>query len=234
MSDRRQAIRVATKAAEDWWEHPPEVLAEKIVGTLAALPAQPTDDRQRALTALQDGCRERGLDVKGDGDWEQMVRTVLQVVDNNRVLRNRLQELTARAAPSDDRVREAAREVVGAFFEGYTTARSRLGAACVALCVALDAPVGEVEITDEMVERARAVLRQSSSHPFALTWSNLEAQIRPALRAALVTPTPDETILRCGVCGGRGWHTAGGNDPMACGACPAGAAFAGEDGEHAG
>lgn len=31
----------------------------------------------------------------------------------------------------------------------------------------------------------------------------------------------------CPTCGGKGWHTAGGNDPMACGRCPAGAAFAG-------
>lgn len=26
----------------------------------------------------------------------------------------------------------------------------------------------------------------------------------------------------CPTCGGRGWHTAGGNDPMACGNCRAG------------
>lgn len=30
----------------------------------------------------------------------------------------------------------------------------------------------------------------------------------------------------CVVCGGRGWHTAGGNDPAACGACSAGEEFA--------
>ena len=34
-----------------------------------------------------------------------------------------------------------------------------------------------------------------------------------------VTPEP------CRACGGRGWHTAGGNDPAAC-ACPAGYAWA--------
>lgn len=31
----------------------------------------------------------------------------------------------------------------------------------------------------------------------------------------------------CRVCGGRGWHTAGGNDPAACGACDAGEAWYG-------
>jgi hypothetical protein len=31
----------------------------------------------------------------------------------------------------------------------------------------------------------------------------------------------------CPVCGGRGWHTAGGGDPTACGACPAGEAWHG-------
>jgi DnaJ-class molecular chaperone len=30
----------------------------------------------------------------------------------------------------------------------------------------------------------------------------------------------------CPTCGGKGWHTAGGNDPMPCGRCEAGAAFA--------
>lgn len=34
----------------------------------------------------------------------------------------------------------------------------------------------------------------------------------------------DET-QPCSTCGGRGWHTAGGNDPMACGRCPAGEAW---------
>jgi hypothetical protein len=32
----------------------------------------------------------------------------------------------------------------------------------------------------------------------------------------------------CAVCDGRGWHTAGGNDPTACGACPAGEAWIAE------
>ena len=36
----------------------------------------------------------------------------------------------------------------------------------------------------------------------------------------------------CPTCGGRGWHTAGGNDPMACGRCPAGAAFEGGVSEY--
>lgn len=31
--------------------------------------------------------------------------------------------------------------------------------------------------------------------------------------------------MRCPVCAGRGWHTAGGNDPMICN-CPAGEAYA--------
>lgn len=30
----------------------------------------------------------------------------------------------------------------------------------------------------------------------------------------------------CPTCGGRGWHTLGGNDPSACGRCPAGEAWA--------
>jgi DnaJ-class molecular chaperone len=30
----------------------------------------------------------------------------------------------------------------------------------------------------------------------------------------------------CPTCGGKGWHTAGGNDPTPCGRCEAGAAFA--------
>jgi hypothetical protein len=42
--------------------------------------------------------------------------------------------------------------------------------------------------------------------------------IRAEARAALVGPV-------CKVCGGKGWHTAGGNDPSACGACPAGEHF---------
>lgn len=29
----------------------------------------------------------------------------------------------------------------------------------------------------------------------------------------------------CSTCGGRGWHTAGGNDPSPCGRCPAAEAF---------
>lgn len=49
--------------------------------------------------------------------------------------------------------------------------------------------------------------------------------IRNALRAyADATSGAD-----CPVCGGRGWHTAGGNDPAACGRCPAGEAWASAD-----
>jgi hypothetical protein len=33
---------------------------------------------------------------------------------------------------------------------------------------------------------------------------------------------------RCPTCGGRGWHTAGGGDPVGCGSCPAGAAWEGQ------
>ena len=39
---------------------------------------------------------------------------------------------------------------------------------------------------------------------------------------------PVEADDPCPTCGGRGWHTAGGNDPMPCGRCSAGEAFAGD------
>lgn len=39
----------------------------------------------------------------------------------------------------------------------------------------------------------------------------------------MATATDDSP---CPVCGGHGWHTAGGNDPSACGRCPAGEAWA--------
>ena len=42
----------------------------------------------------------------------------------------------------------------------------------------------------------------------------------------------EPTTSRCPTCGGRGWHTAGGNDPAACGRCAAGAAFAGGESEY--
>jgi hypothetical protein len=42
-----------------------------------------------------------------------------------------------------------------------------------------------------------------------------------------VEPGHDEQTETCRVCGGRGWHTAGGNDPAACGACAAGEAWYG-------
>jgi hypothetical protein len=45
----------------------------------------------------------------------------------------------------------------------------------------------------------------------------------------VVEPGHDEQTEACSVCGGRGWHTAGGNDPAACGACPAGEAWYGGD-----
>jgi hypothetical protein len=35
----------------------------------------------------------------------------------------------------------------------------------------------------------------------------------------------------CPTCGGRGWHTAGGGDPTACGMCPAGERWERGDGE---
>jgi hypothetical protein len=44
-----------------------------------------------------------------------------------------------------------------------------------------------------------------------------------------VEPGHDEQTETCRVCGGRGWHTAGGNDPAACGACAAGEAWYGGD-----
>jgi hypothetical protein len=45
----------------------------------------------------------------------------------------------------------------------------------------------------------------------------------------VVEPGHDEQTEACRVCGGRGWHTAGGNDPSACGACAAGEAWYGGD-----
>lgn len=38
-------------------------------------------------------------------------------------------------------------------------------------------------------------------------------------------PERAESKVACPTCGGRGWHTAAGNDPMACGRCPAGEAW---------
>lgn len=35
-----------------------------------------------------------------------------------------------------------------------------------------------------------------------------------------------DQVEPCSTCGGRGWHTAGGNDPSPCGRCPAGEAYA--------
>lgn len=41
MIDRKHAIRVATKVAICWWEHPQEIVAEKIVDEVLALDPQP-------------------------------------------------------------------------------------------------------------------------------------------------------------------------------------------------
>lgn len=46
-----------------------------------------------------------------------------------------------------------------------------------------------------------------------------------AVASALALPGSEPP---CSTCGGRGWHTAGGNDPAACGRCPAGEAWAAE------
>lgn len=48
--------------------------------------------------------------------------------------------------------------------------------------------------------------------------SDDEARIDRALSPERTEP--------CSTCGGRGWHTAGGNEPSACGRCPAGERWA--------
>jgi hypothetical protein len=61
-----------------------------------------------------------------------------------------------------------------------------------------------------------------------LTWSKtLGHEVVSVERREVTDWVPvalDEGRL-CPTCGGRGWHTAGGNDPMPCGRCSAGEAW---------
>jgi hypothetical protein len=58
-----------------------------------------------------------------------------------------------------------------------------------------------------------------------------EPDLMAALKASLGLPVAASSP--CRACGGRGWHTAGGNDPAACN-CPAGEAWAQETTESEG
>ncbi len=91
---------------------------------------------------------------------------------------------------------------------------------------------------EELVERvARAQQaeweREGTAHDRQppTPWDELDDPARAAWRhwarvalAALGLPV----AAPCRACGGRGWHTAGGNDPAACN-CPAGEAWAGQE-----
>ncbi len=71
---------------------------------------------------------------------------------------------------------------------------------------------------EELVERVLSDLSE---------WRGAEDYRREVIRAVLAAlglPVA-ERDAPCRACGGRGWHTAGGNDPAACN-CPAGEAWA--------
>jgi hypothetical protein len=67
-------------------------------------------------------------------------------------------------------------------------------------------------------DRGRALYRGGGGVPWDDEPVTVERHL--GLDAVLV-------VVPCPVCGGRGWHTAGGGDPTACGACPAGEAWHG-------
>jgi hypothetical protein len=60
-----------------------------------------TDKAEDALSDLHIGLKDRNLEVKGDGDWEQMVKTVLLLIDQQQPLLARIEELGQRLKDDD-------------------------------------------------------------------------------------------------------------------------------------
>jgi DNA-binding transcriptional ArsR family regulator len=89
----------------------------------------------------------------------------------------------------------------------------------------------DAELTDaaEIVGERQAALTQALGIQSGLEFVK-EAMDR---FDAGVYPTDEDAAesAPCSVCGGRGWHTAGGNDPGACGHCAAGESWYSGDSE---